>query len=73
MGGQQGGGSGSNIATKKKKRSLTTSTKRAKKAFVTDPAVKIPHDGPIASHYLASSGEESNSRSSNNAGEEQVD
>ena len=25
----------------------TTSTKRAKKAFVTDPAVKIPHDGPI--------------------------
>ena len=29
-----------------------TSTKRAKKAFVTDPAVTIPHDGPIHRLFL---------------------
>ena len=29
-----------------------TSTKRAKKAFVTDPSVTIPHDGPIHRLFL---------------------
>lgn len=37
----------------------TTSTKRAKKAFVTDPAVKIPHDGPIYRLLLQAKRDES--------------
>ena len=42
-----------------------TSTKRAKKAFVTDPAVKIPHDGPIYHRLLLQAKRYESSQDSN--------
>ena len=56
----------------------TTSTKRAKKAFVTDPAVRIPHDGPIHRLLLHAKRDESSQEdgkvaaSSSNAGSQSI-